>query len=273
MPKKKESRVPKVERGVSTFVDWEAAHIFLQIARHSSFRSAAADTEQPVNTLRRKLENLERQLGSILLTRHIDGVRLTEEGRRVAVAAARMEAEAAKLRQTNAGAKTSGWSRHGPVKEKQRKSSGDTEALQVTATRLDWESAHIFLEVARHKSFRRTSAVLNQAVNVLRRRCAHFESQFEKPLLTRHADGVRLTESGQRAFNVVGCMELESFGLVRAAASTEQRAQGAVKLAISEGLASFWIAPRLAAFSRDNPDILVDLRASTILADVLRLQA
>src|SRR5437867_960644 len=60
--------------------DWESIHTFLEVARHGSFRSASDQLGLSINSLRRQINELERQLGVTLLTRHVDGVRLTPEG-------------------------------------------------------------------------------------------------------------------------------------------------------------------------------------------------
>lgn len=71
--------------------DWEAARIFLEVSRCGSFRAAAQKLGQSVNALRRTVERFEKDLGVQLLTRHVRGVELTEEGKRISDSAARME--------------------------------------------------------------------------------------------------------------------------------------------------------------------------------------
>lgn len=74
-----------------TVPDWEAAHIFLEVARCGSFRAAAQKLQQSVNALRRRVDALEKDLGVALLIRHVNGVKLTDEGSRIYDAALRME--------------------------------------------------------------------------------------------------------------------------------------------------------------------------------------
>jgi DNA-binding transcriptional LysR family regulator len=71
--------------------DWEAAHIFLEVARCGSFRAAAQKLRQSVNALRRRVDILEADLGVALLLRHVNGVRLTDEGSKIYSAALPME--------------------------------------------------------------------------------------------------------------------------------------------------------------------------------------
>jgi DNA-binding transcriptional LysR family regulator len=71
--------------------NWEGARAFLEVVRSGSFRSAAQSLGTSVNTLRRQIDELEHETGLIVLTRHVDGVRLTSEGKLLVGAVQRME--------------------------------------------------------------------------------------------------------------------------------------------------------------------------------------
>ncbi len=68
-------------------------------------------------------------------------------------------------------------------------------------------------------------------------------------------------------------MEEASFGLDRALNQTTPALSGEVRLAVTEGLGTFWLAPRLVEFQRVYPGLLVDLKCEMRSADVLRLEA
>ncbi|HKX64316.1 MAG TPA: LysR family transcriptional regulator [Rhizomicrobium sp.] len=82
-----------------TVSDWEAAHIFLEVARSGSFRAAAQKLRQSVNALRRRVHALEQDLGVSLLIRHVNGVRLTDEGSKIYAAVQQMESASFNLLQ------------------------------------------------------------------------------------------------------------------------------------------------------------------------------
>jgi DNA-binding transcriptional LysR family regulator len=71
--------------------DWETIRTFLELVRSGSIRSAADRLGLSPNALRRKIDDLERALGTILVTRHVDGIRPTAEGAEILLAAKRME--------------------------------------------------------------------------------------------------------------------------------------------------------------------------------------
>lgn len=79
------------QTGSARAPDWEGIRLFLEIVRRGSFRSASDTLGMSINVLRRKIDELERQLGLKLLTRHVDGVRVTSEGEQILATARQME--------------------------------------------------------------------------------------------------------------------------------------------------------------------------------------
>lgn len=137
----------------------------------------------------------------------------------------------------------------------------------------DWESVRVFLEVVRHGSFRSAAEQLGQSVNALRRKIDEIEHQLGLTLLTRHIDGVRTTPEGEQILAAARQMEQASFGLLRARDQASPALSGEIRLAVTEGLGTFWIAPRLVEFQRAYPQLLVDIKCAMQSADVLRLEA
>lgn len=137
----------------------------------------------------------------------------------------------------------------------------------------DWEAIRIFLEVARHGSFRSASDALGISINAIRRRINELELQLGVTVFTRHVDGVRATAEGETILLAAKQMEAASFGVIRARDRTTAPLSGEVKLAVTEGLGTFWVAPRLIEFQRAHPKLLVDLSCAMRSADVLRLEA
>ena len=137
----------------------------------------------------------------------------------------------------------------------------------------DWEAIRIFLEVARRGSFRSASDHLGLSINALRRRITELEHQLAVTLFTRHVDGVRTTAEGEAILASAKQMEVASFGLIRARDRSVPSLSGEVRLGVTEGLGTFWVAPRLVEFQRAHPQLLVDLSCEMKSADVLRLEA
>ena len=137
----------------------------------------------------------------------------------------------------------------------------------------DWEAAHIFLEVARSGSFRAAAQKLGQSVNSLRRRIDAFEREMGTPLLIRHVNGVQPTEDGSKIYAAALQMESASFDLLQARRSSGHQIEGEVGLAITEGMGTGWLVPKLAEFQRANPKLTINLRCGQKPPDLLRLEA
>jgi DNA-binding transcriptional LysR family regulator len=71
--------------------DWESVRIFLEVARAKSFRTAANRLSMTGHGVAKRVEQLERQIGAVLFTRHRDGVRLTADGQHLLSCAEQME--------------------------------------------------------------------------------------------------------------------------------------------------------------------------------------
>src|SRR5882757_6756226 len=137
----------------------------------------------------------------------------------------------------------------------------------------DWDAARIFLEVVRCGSFRSAAERLELSINVVRRRIDDFERKIGATLFTRDVHGTRLTDEGALVVSAVERMEAAAFDLLRAGNSVTNTLSGEVRVAITEGLGTFWLAPRLVEFQQSFPNILVDLHCAMRSADVSRHEA
>src|ERR1700751_2136312 len=137
----------------------------------------------------------------------------------------------------------------------------------------DWDAARVFLEVARGGSFRSAAERLGLSINAVRRRIDDFERQTGTTMFIRDVHGARLTEEGMHVVAAVERMEAASFDLLRASAPLAGSLTGEVRVAVTEGLGTFWLAPRLVEFQRSFPNILIDLHCAMRSADVSRHEA
>jgi len=150
---------------------------------------------------------------------------------------------------------------------------GAHNGAHVPGRMANWDLVRIFLEVARIGSFRAAAEQLNMSANFLSKRISLLEGAYKTTLMTRHVDGIRLTPEGRQVLESAKLMEEASFGLDRALSQTTPALSGEVRLAVTEGLGTFWLAPRLVEFQRAYPGLLVDLKCEMRSADVLRLEA
>jgi len=137
----------------------------------------------------------------------------------------------------------------------------------------DWDAARVFLEVARCGSFRSAAEKLGLSINAVRRRIGDFERQTGATMFIRDVHGARLTEEGVHVVAAVERMEAAAFDLLRASVSATNELSGEIRVAVTERLGTFWLAPRLVEFQRSFPNILIDLHCATRSVDVSRHEA
>jgi DNA-binding transcriptional LysR family regulator len=137
----------------------------------------------------------------------------------------------------------------------------------------DWEGTRIFLETIRHGSFRAARQALGLSTSALHRRFEEFEQRCGVTIAMRGAFGIQLTTEGRKIFEAAQKMETAFFDVVRARDQSSFAMEGRVRLAVTEGLGTFWIAPRLIEFQRAFPKLMVEMHCSMSPPDILRLEA
>lgn len=90
------------------------------------------------------------------------------------------------------------------------------------------------------------------------------EAQLGRPVFDRSGRGLAPTEFGR---DFVARLTAGFHALDDAIASSRQHAESVLTLSVAPVFASKWLVPRLAAFSRLDPSILVRLDASVTLVD------
>ena len=73
-------------------LSWDNLRLLLAVADAGSFRAVASTAGVSLNTIRTKIERLERQIGGVLLKRSVEGVQLTQDGSELASIAREMRA-------------------------------------------------------------------------------------------------------------------------------------------------------------------------------------
>ncbi|MBA9070198.1 DNA-binding transcriptional LysR family regulator [Methylobacterium sp. RAS18] len=138
---------------------------------------------------------------------------------------------------------------------------------------LDWHSLRLFLELYRSGSFRACAAALDISVNSLRRRIEALEAALQFPLFIRTVDGIRPTAGGECILTAAEAMEQAAFQVLRARGGISTDVEGEVRIAVTEGLGTAWLTPRLVDFQNAFPSLRVALNCAMNSADVLRMEA
>lgn len=138
---------------------------------------------------------------------------------------------------------------------------------------LDWRDLRIALALARHGSLGEAGRALRLDPTTVSRRISALEEAAGAALFLRDAEGWRLTEAGKRVVDTAGRMAAEVRGLARDLEVTSERAVGTVRLTTLDYIASSYLAPRIATLRARHPELVLDLRCTEQVLDLVAGQA
>ncbi len=146
-------------------------------------------------------------------------------------------------------------------------------SVVIGRQRVDWADLRVFLAVAETGSFSAAAKLLGITQPTISRRLDELEERLNVKLVERSAQGVALTEAGELIRDHVITMERSAQAIERLALGRDKRDEGRVRISAPDGLAAFWLAPRLPEFQRENPKIAVSLDAGLWPSDEMRGEA
>lgn len=158
------------------------------------------------------------------------------------------------------------------LKNSERRAA-ELDHLADPATQPDWDDLRLFIAAAETGSLRQAADRLKISSSTIVRRIDKLEATLQVRLFDRLPDGVELTVAGAAILSHAKRMEMTSYELLRAVQGTDTNPSGLVRVSITEGLGTYWLAPRLVELQRTNPKLIIDLQCAMESADVLRMEA
>lgn len=132
-------------------------------------------------------------------------------------------------------------------------------AVTETGSLLTWEDVRYFLEVAERGSMNAAARVLGVNHTTVGRRIRSLEERMRVDLFERDGtSSLRLTDDGRLALDEARRMGDAADGFVRALRGATGKLEGEVRVNVTEGLASFWLIPKLAPFQAEHPALKVN---------------
>lgn len=129
---------------------------------------------------------------------------------------------------------------------------------------MDWGDLPFFLAVAEHGTLARAAAMLRTDPTTVGRRIRRLERALEVRLFEHAPSGHALTPQGERLREKARAMDrLATEARTTGAAPAASPLTGAVRLSVSEGFGSAFVAPRIGAFADRYPGLTVDLVANS----------
>ena len=139
--------------------------------------------------------------------------------------------------------------------------------------RLSWDDLRIFLTCGDTVSFREASRVMNVSPSTISRRIERLEQVLGVELFHRLPEGGTLTPSGELLLQSARAMHQSLCDLERNRATLNLTERGEVTIAVTEGLGSYWVMPKLVEFQQQNPKTAINFLCAMESVDVLRLEA
>jgi DNA-binding transcriptional LysR family regulator len=137
---------------------------------------------------------------------------------------------------------------------------------------VSWDDIRLMASIAEFSSLRQAAKSLEINATTLNRHVERLEKSLGTAIVDRLPQGFVLNEAGQHVAGIATDMQ-RHFLRILDIARQDQQARGQVKIAVTEGLGTFWVAPKLAQFAVRHPGILINMESSMGIKNLLRNEA
>ena len=137
---------------------------------------------------------------------------------------------------------------------------------------MKWDDLRVFLALARMGTLSAAARSIELDATTVGRRIARLETALAVTLFEHGPAGQTLTEGGNRLLAHAEAMEASARS-VQQQAESEAGIGGTIRISVSEGFGSGFMAPRLVAFAGAYPKVAIDLIASTGFLNPSRREA
>ena len=116
-----------------------------------------------------------------------------------------------------------------------------------------WGELRVFLAVAKAKSFNRAAEILNTSQPTVSRQVKRLQDVMGSQLFFPTQQGVRLTPKGEELAQALTKLDVALFSLTNDLKAETKQAEGMVRVSITDGLNTFFVAPALREFASAYP--------------------
>jgi len=126
-----------------------------------------------------------------------------------------------------------------------------------------WGEMRVFLAVAKAKSFNRAAEILNTSQPTVARQVKRLQDMMGSQLFLPTQTGVKLTTKGQDLAMTLSRLDHTLFSLTNELRAEKHEAEGLVRITVTDGLNTLFVAPALREFSYRYPRIQCQLKSPT----------
>ena len=137
---------------------------------------------------------------------------------------------------------------------------------------MDWNKLQYFLSVAHHGTLARAAQALHVDATTVSRRIGALEKALGQTLFERAPSGFILTAAGRALVPHAEAMAAAA-ARIHSAGTSGSALSGQLRVSVSEGFGSSFIAPRLGRFAAAHPELEIDLAASSGFLNPSRREA
>lgn len=130
---------------------------------------------------------------------------------------------------------------------------------KLDLSRADWNDLRLFRVIVKQGSFRAAAKEEKVVVNTIRRHLGLLEKALGRLLVRRTTKGIFPTEAGKHLAQTIAEMSEATFDARTGSSNGVLIDPGELTIACSEGLATFWLTPRLAELRQAVPDLTIGL--------------
>lgn len=127
---------------------------------------------------------------------------------------------------------------------------------------MNWDDVKIFLALMRFGTVRSAAKNLKISHSTVARRIDMLERKLAVRLFDRLSSGYVLTLVGEDMLNVAEQIEEEMEGLERRIIGQDHKLSGHIKISMVDALASHLLMPKITQFTREYPDIEIELETT-----------
>jgi DNA-binding transcriptional LysR family regulator len=133
---------------------------------------------------------------------------------------------------------------------------------------MDWDKLRIFHAVADAGSLTHAGDTLHLSQSAVSRQIRALEESLNATLFHRHARGLILTEQGELLFDATRAKSKRLDAAAARIRDSEEEVFGELRVTTTTGFGSLWLAPRLAKFYEQYPDLKIDLMLEERVLDL-----
>jgi len=124
-----------------------------------------------------------------------------------------------------------------------------------------WGELRVFLAVAKAKSFNRAAEILNTSPPTIGRQVRRLQDLMGSQLFVPTQSGVKLTPKGQALAQALTTLDHSLFALTNELRAENKEAEGVVRVSVTDGLNTFFVAPAVSTFVAEYPKIQLHLKS------------